>query len=348
MFKKNERFIVKFFITTIFVFIIMIKMLLGTLIVFTIIILGIIYLVTNPLIGAAKNDPQAQPPVNKERLIKDVKFLTSTPLPRNSDNLSALNLAAEYIKDQFKEIGLEPVEQIFQAEGKTYKNIICSVGPENGARIILGAHYDVCGNQPGADDNASGVAGLLEIARLLSSQKPLLKYRIDLVAYTLEEPPFFRTNLMGSAVHAKSLFDNSIQVKAMICLEMIGYFSDKPNSQGFPLGILKLFYPTTGNFITVVGKLGKQKLARQVKRAMKQGSSITVKSINAPAAIPGIDFSDHRNYWKYNYDAVMITNTSFYRNHNYHQVTDTIETLDFDKMAEVVKGVYWSLVQLQK
>ena len=234
--------------------------------------------------------------------------------------------------------------QQYEVNGATYQNIIGSIGPETASRLIVGAHYDVCGEQAGADDNASAVAGLLEIARLIQVQQPELKQRIDFVGYTLEEPPYFGSKHMGSAVHAKSLNDNNIDVKGMICLEMIGYFSEEENSQDYPIGFLKWFYPNKGNFIAVIGKLGQGQVVRQVKKSMKQVADIDVRSINAPRSLVGIDFSDHRNYWKYDYPAVMINNTAFYRNKNYHETSDTIGTLDFDKMTEVVRGAYWAVV----
>lgn len=315
------------------------------LLVFVILIVTGVCALTNPVLFMHGNKPQENIDVSKERLYETVKQLTSTPLPRNSFNLASLNTAADYIMNEMKKAGGRMEEQKYTVGGKEYRNIICSFGPEDGERIITGAHYDVCDNQPGADDNASGVAGLLELARLLSGKKDL-KYRIDLVAYTLEEPPYFRTEHMGSAVHAKYLHDNKIKVKAMISIEMIGYFSDEPKSQQYPLGILKWFYPTRGNYIAVVGKIGQGSIVRKVKKHMRSGSGIDVRSINAPAFVQGIDFSDHLNYWKYGYDAVMITDTSFYRNANYHENTDTIDTLDFTKMAEVVKGIYNALINL--
>jgi hypothetical protein len=133
----------------------------------------------------------------------------------------------------------------------------------------------------------------------------------------------------------------------MICLEMIGYFSDKPRSQEYPLGIMKLFYPNKANFIAVIGKTGQGRTTRNVKRTMNRDSSVKAISLNAPASIQGIDFSDHLNYWKYGYVAVMITDTSFYRNANYHERTDTIDTLDIDKMSEVIKGVFAAVMNLQ-
>jgi hypothetical protein len=275
----------------------------------------------------------------KERLYKDVEFLTTVKPARNYGNLNSLNKVADYIRKSFTTASLKTEVQKFTVDGNEYKNIIATVGPVNGPRIIVGAHYDVAGNQDGADDNASAVAGLLETARMLSQKKDQLKYRIDLVAYSLEEPPYFATENMGSAIHAKYMRDNKIEVKAMVCLEMIGYFSDKPNSQNFPDPALKKIYPSTGNFIIVVGKEGQETITNKVKGFMKQNSSIDVQSINLPAENPLAGLSDHRNYWVNQYDAVMINDTSFLRNPNYHQSTDTIDTLDFDKMAEVVKGV---------
>lgn len=282
---------------------------------------------------------------DKSRIMKDLQFLAGSAQARYDGNVKRLNECAEYISGEFRKLTGNVEEQKYLVGKEEYKNVICSFGPREGERIIIGAHYDVCEVQPGADDNASGVAGLLEIARMLKDAEHL-KYRIDLVAYTLEEPPNFRTENMGSAVHAKMLHDQGIKVKAMICLEMIGYFSEKPHTQEYPLGIMKLFYPTKANYIAVIGKLRQGKTTRRIKRNMKRHSEIRAISLNAPASIPGIDFSDHLNYWKYGYVAVMITDTSFYRNANYHERSDTIDTLDIDKMAEVIKGVYAAILNI--
>ncbi|WP_245590572.1 M28 family peptidase [Adhaeribacter aquaticus] len=302
------------------------------------------YLLKNSSFNKVKmNKPIIE--VKKERLYADVKFLTELNPPRQFQHITSLNKSAEYIYQEFEKVSTRVSFQTFTIDGQEYKNVICSMGPETGERLILGAHYDVCGDQPGADDNASGVAGLLEIARLVQEQKIELKYRLDFVAFALEEPPFFKTDGMGSAVHAKSLAKEKVPVKAMICLEMIGYYSEKKNSQDFPVAAMKAIYPTTANFIAVVGNMGQTSLVSHVKKQMLAGSSIDVQSLTAPASVPGVDFSDHLNYWRFNYPAVMITNTSFFRNENYHMPTDTIDTLDFDKMAEVVKGVFWALIQ---
>ncbi|UOQ74306.1 M28 family peptidase [Hymenobacter cellulosilyticus] len=277
---------------------------------------------------------------NQDRLYADVKFLTELRPARTYRNQTSLNKAADYIKAELEKLDCRVEEQLFRVDGQPYRNIIASFGPADAERIIVGAHYDVCGDQPGADDNASAVAGLLETARLLHALKPTLKRRIDFVAYSLEEPPFFGTEDMGSAVHAKSLHDQKIAVRAMICYEMIGYFSDEPGSQRFPDDRLAQLYPNTGNFITVVGKQGQEAIVSQVQKLMQAHADIDVQKINLPSAVGLAGLSDHRNYWRYGYEALMINDTSFLRNANYHQTTDTIDTLDFRRMAEVVNGVF--------
>ena len=182
----------------------------------------------------------------KSHLIK----ITKTPAFRNYRNVHQLNQVAKYIEDIFNKYSGNVSTQEYSVDNEVYKNIICSFGPKEGKRIIVGAHYDVCNEQEGADDNASGVVGLLELARQL--QGKTLRYRIDLVAYTLEEPPYFRTQYMGSYIHAESLQKEGADVFGMVSLEMIGYFKDEKKSQSYPLGILSWFYGSKGNYITLV------------------------------------------------------------------------------------------------
>ncbi len=274
-----------------------------------------------------------------------LKTLTKTPQFRNHSNIDQLNLTGDYIRTVFKKSTDSVSVQEYDVDQKTYKNIICSFGTENKKRIIVGAHYDVCGDQEGADDNASGVTGLLELSRLLKGKK--LNYRIDLVAYTLEEPPYFRTEFMGSYIHAKSLKESKAEVFGMISLEMIAYFKDDAKSQSYPLGILSVKYGNKGNYITLVKKFGSGEFVNQFSKNFKATKSILTKTFASPPSLPGIDFSDHLNYWKFGYDAMMITDTSFYRNKNYHQKTDTMETLDIPRMAKVIDGVYSGLISLK-
>lgn len=310
--------------------------------IFILLLLLVLYLIINPIF-IYKNAPN-NILVDKNRLVSDVRVLTSIDPPRSYLNLESLNKAADYIVLEFTKTECELEIQKYIIDGTEYKNIICSFGIKNPKRLVVGAHYDVFSKTPGADDNASGIAGILELARILAKEQPELKYRIDLVAYTLEEPPFFRTDSMGSAKHAQYLKKNDVKLAGVISLEMIGYFSNEENSQKYPTSLLKIFYPDKGNFIVVVGKFGQQGIVRKVKRNIIENSDIDARSINAPTIIPGIDFSDHLNYWRQEYEAVMITDTAFYRNSNYHLESDTIEKLDFAKMKEVVRGVYFTVI----
>ncbi len=264
---------------------------------------------------------------------------------RNINDTGALNTTARYIISELEKVhpGLVS-KQVYEVSGKTYGNIITSFGPEHAPVIVIGAHYDVCDDQAGADDNASGVAALLELARLLA-QEPTEKwnYRIDLVAYTLEEPPSFRTGQMGSAVHARKLYEENENVAGMISIEMIGFYRDAKHTQTYPVGFLKWFYGSRGNYITVVKKFNSGKFTRHFTRRFKHGGSILTKVFAAPKWVPGIDFSDHLNYWKYGWDALMITDTSFYRNANYHQASDTPEKLDYSRMSFVVSDIYHAI-----
>ena len=292
--------------------------------------------------------------VDPSRLEEHVRLLAQSTPSRDFEHLESLDRVAAYIKDHLQQAGGSVSEQIFHVEDWNkqnqqinrgpYKNIIATFGPDTPERIVVGAHYDVCGPFSGADDNASGVAGLLEIARLLGKAPPAT--RVELVAYTLEEPPYFGSDSMGSAIHAASLVKAGIKVRAMISLEMLGYFSDRPHTQEFPMPLLRLFYPTTGNFITVVGKFIDGSLAKHVKRSMQKVHKLSVYSINSPTWVPGVDFSDHRNYWRYGYPAVMITDTAFLRNHAYHTANDTPERLDYQRMALVVEGAFHAIQDL--
>jgi len=291
--------------------------------------------------------PEEKPPqASQQRLYADVEFLTALRPARSYQNPTSLNQAADYIKAEFGKLGGRVEEQPFAVGGRRYRNIIASFGPAAAERIIVGAHYDVCGNQPGADDNASAVAGLLETARLLAARPGSLTRRIDFVAYSLEEPPFFATNDMGSAVHAKSLHDQKVPVRAMLGYEMIGYFTDAPGSQSFPSPQLARQYPSVGNFIMVVGQQGQETLVQRVKTLMQAHASLDVQSISLPATTALAGLSDHRNYWRYGYPALMINDTAFLRNRNYHRPSDTIDTLDFARMAQVVDGVLSAILAL--
>jgi len=277
-------------------------------------------------------------PADTTRLRRHIVALTSTPEPRNYLHETSLNQAADYITGELVAAGARPTAQPYQVQGRTYRNILGHFGPETGPVIVVGAHYDVCGEQPGADDNGSGVAALLELARLLGRQ-PQLPYRIELVAYTLEEPPFFRTRHMGSYVHAEALRRAGVPVRGMVALETLGYFDDRKHTQRYPLGLLKWVYGTRGNYVTVVQKFGNGRFGRQFARQYKRAAGLPVKRFKAPAWLPGIDFSDHLNYWHFGYPAVLLTDTAFYRNQHYHEPTDTLNRLDMRRLGLAVEAL---------
>jgi hypothetical protein len=286
------------------------------------------------------------PPVSSSKLREHVRILVEDFFPRDSEHPQNLDRAASYVSEYFNKAHGAVVEQPFEVKRKLYRNVIASFGPETRDKIIVGAHYDTAGEMPGSDDNASGIAGLLELAVLLYSAH--LDTGVDLVAFTLEEPPYFSTEHMGSAVHANSLKKQNSIVRIMISLEMIAFFTNAPNSQRFPLPMMDLVYPTRGNFISVISNIGQGGIVRRVKRAMQTASTLPVYSFNAPAFMPGINLSDHMNYWKCGYDAVMITDTAFMRNSRYHTAEDNPDTLDYERMAMTVQGVYAAILEFAR
>lgn len=319
--------------------------LLGLLSMILVLIVLVWFVVTQPLFFAGK--ARSTVVVDPGRLETHVRMLSETFAPRDYTHPGNLDSVAAYIRGEFERTRGRVSGQEYEIEGNTYRNVIVQLGPETDERIVVGAHYDAAREFPGADDNASGTAGLIELAHLLDNIP--LPMTVELVAYTLEEPPFFRTDKMGSVFHANSLQQRGIPVRMMISVEMIGYFNDDQDSQHYPLSLLSLFYPTKGNFIVVIGDLGSVADVRRVKLAMHRAIQLPVHSFNAPPdLIAGIDWSDHLSYWDRGYPAVMINNTAFLRNPNYHTENDTPDRLDYQRMAMVVEGIYEAVLDLAR
>jgi Zn-dependent M28 family amino/carboxypeptidase len=306
--------------------------------------------VVQPFVAALPSRP---PVVDAAELERHVRRMSVDLYPRSYDQPERIEAAAHYIESELAKIGISTESQAVAVDGMNYRNVIARFGPREGSLLVIGAHYDshadVGGavseqtyspatHTPGADDNASGVAALLELARLLAAAPP--SRPIELVAYTLEEPPYFRSGDMGSARHARALRAGGRDVELMLSLETIGHYDDAPDSQNYPVPGMSLLYGDRADFIAVVGRFGDFAVTRRVKATLLGATDLSVRSINAPALLPGIDFSDHLSYWREGFPALMITDTAFLRSTHYHGPGDTPEKLDYAKIAKVVQGVF--------
>lgn len=306
---------------------------------FLLLVSGVFIIIKNPIFSVEKNLPEEWQLANAAAMKRHVEFFVGIHPPRNYKNPESLKLAADYIYQRFFEAELDIQWQTFEVSGKKYYNVIAQVGPKEGEPIVIGAHYDVAHDLPGADDNASGTAGLLEVARLLSQVKDELKRPVILIAFSLEEPPYFGSNDMGSVVHAESLVKAGTKIKLMISLEMIGFYLESENSQDYPSPLLKLMYPSVGNFIALIARPSEFFVLRKAKELFIGVTDIPTQSANVPTFVPGVDYSDHSSYWNRGFPAMMVTDTAFMRNKNYHTPGDVPEILDYNKMADVVNGV---------
>jgi len=299
----------------------------------------LLFCITQPILGNFEFENPIENNVSDANLKKHVKYLSE--LNRTTEN--GQTLVVNYILQELKENGIledNIVIQEYEERGRVYKNIIVHFNAEDKSlkKIIVGAHYDAFGEFPGANDNASGIAGLLEMSQVLNATT--FKGRnVDLVFYSTEEPPHFATKGMGSYHHAKSI-ENETNIELVMVFDMIGCYDETENSQHYPIGLMKYFYPSSGNFIAVVSNFSNIFPTRNVKKRFKsfigEKSLIDVASMNAPSFVQGIDFSDHRNYWRFGFDAVLITDTAFMRSGVYHTKDDTYEKLNYLKMKEVI------------
>lgn len=282
-----------------------------------------------------------------ERLKKHVVELSQNIGERNFLTYDNLNKAADYIIAKFKECGYGIELQTYTLDNKEFSNIIAE---KQGSRntdeiIVVGAHYDSVIGSPGADDNASAVAGLLELARIFSKVK--IDKTIKFIAFVNEEPPLFQTKNMGSHHYAKRARQNKENIVAMLSLEMIGYYDKKAKSQSYPL-FLNFFYPGRADYVAFVSNFWSKPLLDKLKRGFVKHSKFHLETLVAPTIVPGVDWSDHYSFWKYDYRAIMVTDTAFYRYPYYHGQLDTYEKLDYASMSFVVEGLYYSLFDLAK
>ena len=284
-----------------------------------------------------------------ERLRRHVDVLAELIGPRHVGRPDALASAATYIERQFLALEDDVERQTYEVEDTTVANLIVE---RRGDRrpdsiVVAGAHYDSVPSTPGADDNASAVAVLIEAARLLRGRSGRRTLRF--VAFACEEPPHFHTGTMGSQVYARRCRTRSEQILGMLCLEMVGYYTDEPESQVTPLGIprcLRWLFPRRGQFLAAVGNLRSFSLAWRFHRGFKRGSQLPLFSVCLPEAIHEIRLSDNSSFWDQGYPALMVTDTSFLRNPHYHQSSDRADTLDYGRMAQATRGVAGGLARL--
>lgn len=264
---------------------------------------------------------------------------------RSFQNRDSLKKTADYLTGELSSFGYETERQPFLFRGHTYENLIAERRGESSPEkiLIIGAHYDTVRTTYGADDNASGIAGLLGLARGLAGSR--LSKTVRFAAFGLEEPPVYRTRSMGSYHYARGLYQKREQIEGMICLEMIGYFSDREGSQQYPLPFMSLKFPSAGNFIALVGNLRSRRFTRGMAKNFRKNTGLPVVTLNAPSIVIGIDFSDHWSFGKFGYHAFMVTDTAFYRNPNYHAPTDLPGTLDYVRMEKVVEGLRGAVKQ---
>lgn len=282
--------------------------------------------------GALVPDPEL-----RDELARDVTALASFS-QRNALDLAALRTSAEIIRQSFAASGYRVETQKFAVEKVEYENVIAELrGTElPGEVVVIGAHYDTVFDSPGADDNASGVAGLLAVARRLASEPQ--RRTIRFVAFCNEEPPFFRSPQMGSHHYAKLLRDRHEKVVAMISVESIGFFSSDPGTQRYPKP-LDSFYPSTADFIGVVGNTRSRALVVRTARAFAAASPLPVEAAALPGIVGEAAWSDHWSFWQFGVPALMITDTALFRNPQYHTPEDLPGTLDYERMTAVVRGM---------
>jgi Zn-dependent M28 family amino/carboxypeptidase len=284
-------------------------------------------------------------PSLERRLRRHVGVLAGEIGERNVWWPEALRAAAEYIHGELSALGYAVAAQSYATHGVHCDNLE-AVLPGTGRAseiIVAGAHYDTVAGSPGADDNASGVAGLIEIARALRPLRP--ERTLKLVAFVNEEPPFFYFGEMGSKVYAEAARRRGDDIRIMLSLEMLGYYSDAPGSQAYP-PFLKWFYPDRGNFIGFVSNLRSRRALGEVVRAFRANCDFPVEHLASPPFVPGVAWSDQVSFWRAGYPGVMVTDTAFYRYPHYHQASDTPDKIRYPEMARVVEGLAKAIASL--
>jgi hypothetical protein len=280
-----------------------------------------------------------------EMLERDVQTLAGEIGERNVFIPAKLEAAVEFIESEFASAGYEVRRHAYQVKGETCYNLEIELsGTARPSEIVIvGAHYDSAHGSPGANDNGTGTAALLALARSFSAQTAGRTLRF--VAFVNEEPPFFQTSEMGSLVYARFCRERGDNVVAMISLETIGYYQEQAGSQKYPPGV-GWFYPGTGNFIAFVGNVASRQLVRESIESFRRHAQFPSEGAALPSVLPGIGWSDHWAFWQAGYPAIMITDTAPFRYPHYHSASDTPDKIDYERMARVVAGVRQLIFEL--
>jgi Zn-dependent M28 family amino/carboxypeptidase len=273
------------------------------------------------------------------RLEKHVRVLGGEIGERNLWRPGSLEAAASYVEREFHNLGFPVAAQEYVVEGKTVRNLEVEIEgvAEPGEIILVGAHYDSAPGSPGANDNATGVAALIEIARMLA-KKPLDR-TVRFVGFVNEEPPLFMTERMGSLRYARRARQRGDNIVGMLSLETIGYYRQEKGTQSYPNLLLRPFYPSRGNFIAFVGNVSSRSLLRRCLASFRRGSDFPSAGLSAPGWVTGVDWSDHWSFWQEGYPAIMVTDTAVFRYPWYHSSGDTPEKVNYPAMARVTAGL---------
>jgi hypothetical protein len=283
--------------------------------------------------------------LGSEALRAHVEKLAGEIGERNLDRYEGLTAAAAYIEGCWRQYGYEVRRQSYEVYGKTCDNLEVEVagGSRRAEIVVIGAHYDSVVGSPGANDNGTGVAGLLALSQVFRGTSPARTLRF--VAFVNEEPPYFQTDLMGSRVYARRSRERGEAIAAMLSLETIGYYTDAADSQKYPPPF-SLFYPSTGNFIGFVGNLRSRALLKEVVASFRRNAEFPSEGAALPEFVPGAGWSDQWSFWQEGYPALMVTDTAPFRYPHYHMRQDTADKVKFDRMALVVAGLEKVIAEL--
>lgn len=300
-------------------------------------VLYLLYAAAFAMPGARHRGPLPPPSAEEEalagRLREHVEHLASVIGPR--DRPGPTREAAAYLEAQLAGLGYTVRSRPFEAYGHAHRNLEVEL-PGEGPIVLMGAHYDSVRHSPGANDNASGCAALLEVARRLAGRGG--ERTLRLVWFAAEEPPFFDTEAMGSRAYARESAAAGEAFEAVFALDSLAYYSDAPSSQRYP-PVLGLFFPERGDFLAFVSNFASRRLLKRSIAAFRSAVALPTEGVAAPASLPGVGWSDHASFWHHGYPGVLITDTALYRDPAYHHAEDTPERLDYLRLARVTRGL---------